>query len=453
MQTEIQTERDRQGTDASPRRPTRPTTDGKEHVIIVGGGAGGAELAAALGRRSGRSAMNVTLVDCAPSHLWKPRLHEVAAGLLGAGEDEISYLALGRANRFQFHIGALTGLDPVAKTVSISAVKDTEGGELLGPRELHYDTLVLAFGSQVNDFGVPGVVEHCQMLDSGDQAIKFQRRLLEMAVKVSAGACDRLRVGIVGAGATGVELAAELHDAVRAMHRYGGLMSPEQLDITVIDMAPRVLPSTDPATSAFAAQTLDRMGVTMRLNAGVEQVTADGFILKGGGFAPCDLKVWASGVIGRPIASTLPGLKVDRSRRITCDDHMRCEGLADVYALGDCALVRDPKTQRPLPATAQVAHQQATYLARLFSTPARDGHAPFSYQPRGSLISLGTEPAAGEIPVPKRSPITFSGATPKLLYVSLELMHRAALIGWSQAMTEAVIDGLRRTTAAPVKLH
>ena len=230
-------------------------------------------------------------------------------------------------------------------------------------------------------------------------------------------------------------------------------MPPEKLDITVIDMAPRVLPNSDPATSAFAAQTLERMGVTMRLNASVEQVTADGFVLKGGGFAPCDLKVWASGVIGRPIASTLSGLQLDRSRRITCDDHLRCEGLADVYALGDCALVRDPKTQRPLPATAQVAHQQATYLAQLLSAPARDAHAPFSYQPRGSLVSLGKEPAAGEIPVPKHSPITFSGATPKLLYVSLELMHRAALVGWGQAMTLAVVDGLRRTTSPPVKLH
>jgi NADH dehydrogenase len=218
-------------------------------------------------------------------------------------------------------------------------------------------------------------------------------------------------------------------------------------------MAPRVLPNSDPATSAFAAQTLKGMGVSLRLNASVEQVTAEGFVLKGGEFVPCDLKVWASGVMGRPIASTLSGLQVDRSRRIACDDHLRCEGLADVYGLGDCALVRDPKTQRPLPPTATVAHQQATYLAHLLSAPSRDAQAPFSYQPRGSLVSLGTEPAAGEIPVPKHAPITFSGMTPKFLYVSLELMHRAALIGWGQAMTLAAVDGLRRTTAPPLKLH
>lgn len=454
MQLETQAERDRQGPGVSPRRQSRPTTGGKEHLVIVGGGAGGAELAAALGRRFGRSTMNVALVDREGSHLWKPRLHEVAAGLLAAGEEATSYLALARANHFRFHMGALTALDPVEKTISISAVKDVHGGELLGPREFRYDTLVLAFGSQVNDFGVPGVTEHCYMLDSGEQALAFQTCLLEKALRVSAGVVDRLRVGIVGAGATGVELAAELHHAVSAMHRFGGLMPPEKLDVTVIDMAPRVLPHSDPATSAFAAQTLESMDVSIRLNAGVEQVTAEGFVLKGGGVVPCDLKVWASGVIGRPIASTLAGLQVDRSRRITCDGHLRCEGLADVYALGDCALVQDQKTHRALPATAQVAHQQATYLAQLFSAPSREAHAPFCYRPRGSLVSLGShQPAAGELPVPKHSPITFRGTTPKLLYASLELMHRAALSGWGQAMTLAVVDGLRRTTAPPVKLH
>jgi len=453
MQTEAQAEHDRQGTGAGPRRQSRPTAGEKENVVIVGGGAGGAELAAALGRRFGRSTMNVTLIDREANHLWKPRLHEVAAGMLAAGEEATSYLALARANHFRFHIGALTALDPAAKTVSISAVKDAQGGELLGPREFRYDTLVLAFGSQVNDFGVPGVMEHCHMLDSGDQALAFQSRLLEMAVKVSAGALDRLRVGIVGAGATGVELAAELHHAASAMHRFGGLMSSDDLEITVIDMAPRVLPNSDPATSAFAAQALEGMGVKLRLNAGVEQVTAEGFVLKGGELVPCDLKVWASGVIGRPIAAVLSGLQVDRSRRIACDDHLRCEGLADVYGLGDCALVRDPKTQRPLPPTATVAHQQATYLAQLLSAPSRDAHAAFAYHPRGSLVSLGTAPATAEIAVPKHAPITFSGAAPKLLYVSLGLMHQAALTGWGQAMTSAVVDGLRRTTAPPLKLH
>ena len=426
----------------------------RQDILIVGGGAGGAELAAALGRRFGRSTMSVTLIDCATHHLWKPRLHEVAAGLLGAGEDETSYLALARANHFRFRLGALVALNPEAKTVSLSAVKDSQGADLLGVRELRYDTLVLAFGSQVNDFGIEGVMEHCHVLDSGEQALVFQRHLLETAVRVSDGTLDRLRVGIVGAGATGVELAAELHHAVGAMQRFGGLISIEQLQVTVIDMAPRALANSAPATSAFASRALERQGATLRLNASVERVTSAGFILKGGDEIPCELKVWASGIIGRPLAAALSGLQVDRSRRIICDEYLRCVGPSDVYALGDCAFVRDPKTQRPLPATAQIAHQQGAYLARVLGKGATQERTdPFKYRPMGSLVSFGTEPAAGEIPLSTGTPFIFSGAVPKLLYVSLQLMHRAALIGWAHATLLAVADRLRRTFAPPVKLH
>lgn len=421
-------------------------------MVIVGGGAGGVELAAALGRRSVGSKTRVTLVDCATRHLWKPRLHEVAAGLIGAGEDESSYLALAQANNFRFRLGALTSLDPANRTISISSVKDSEGRAFLDERRLQYDTLVLAFGSQVNDFGVPGVAEHCHMLDSGEQALAFQHRVLEQAVRVADGALERLRIGIVGAGATGVELAAELHHAIGAMHRFGGLMPVEGLDITVVDMAARVLPNCDPATSKFAAEALERLGVRIRLNAGVERVTADGLILKGGETVPCAVKVWASGVIGWPFASSLAGVQVDRSRRIVCDDHLRCAGVDGVYALGDCACVLDQKTQRPLPATAQVAHQQAAYLTRALRSPSKDP-GPFAYKPRGTLVSLGREPAAGEVPVADRSQIILHGRLPKLLYVSLHLMHRIELIGWSRALTLLLADRLRRIMAPPVKLH
>lgn len=418
------------------------------HIVIVGGGAGGAELAATLGRRFAGSMLDVTLVDCASRHLWKPRLHEVAAGLLGAGEGETSYLALARVNYFRFRLGALVDLDPKARTIVIDKVKDDAGEPLLGRRELTYDTLVLAFGSQVNDFGIEGVAQHCHMLDSGDQAFAFQRKLLEQSVRVSDGALDRLRIAIVGAGATGVELAAELHHAVEAIDRFAGLISLDQLDVTLVDMAPRVLANSAAATSAFAQRTLERMNVRILLNTGVERVTADGLMLKSGQFVPCGLKVWASGVIGRPLAAALKGMTVDRGRRLVCDDKLRCQGVEDVYAFGDCAFVLGPATQRGLPATAQVAHQQAVYLAKVLADPTAPTPA-FAYRPMGSLVSLGTAPGAAELPTPGKQSLAYHGLTLKLLYLGLQFMHRAALIGWARAMVLAMADWLRRTTARP----
>lgn len=424
-----------------------------QEVVIVGGGAGGAELASSLGRRFGGGPLNVTLVDLARNHLWKPRLHELAAGLIGAGEDETSYLALARANRFQYKLGALTALDAASKTITISAVDDSEGKPFLAERRIRYDTLVLAFGSQVNDFGIPGVAEHCHMLDSGEQALTFQIRVLEQSVRVTNGQADRLRVGIVGAGATGVELAAELHHAIGAMHRFGGLMTVEHLDITLVDRAPRVLSGSDPGLSEIAARTLKRLGINLRLDASVQEVTAGGLTLEDGTFIPCDLRVWASGVIGRPVAAHLAGLEVDRARRIVCDDHLRCKGVEDIYAIGDCAAVPAPPPQRSLPATAQVAHQQASYLARALRPGPRGDPGPFRYRPRGSLVSFGTQPAAGEIPVMSGSRLILGGYLPKLFYVSLQFMHRAKLIGWGRALALVAADGLRRGLAPPVKLH
>jgi NADH:ubiquinone reductase (H+-translocating) len=262
-----------------------------------------------------------------------------------------------------------------------------------------------------------------------------------------------LRIGIVGAGATGIELAAELHRSVAAMHHVGGLMSADKLAITLIDLAPRVLPGSTPAVSAFASSALQKLGVALRLNDGVTRVTPDGFVLKTGETVPCELRVWASGVIGRSLAANLK-LVLDRSRRIVCDASLRCEGEDDIYAMGDCAAVLDPQTGRPLPATAQVAHQQAAYLCRRLAR--RLSQYPmnaFRYRDRGSLVSLGAQSTAGELPFAGRRVWTFKGTLPKLAYVLLQIMHRAALIGWRRAVTLMLADGLQRTVAPPVKLH
>ncbi len=428
---------------------------GPRRIVVVGGGAGGAELVTALARRARRDGTELVLVDSAPAHLWKPRLHEVAVGLIRQGEAEVSYLALGQATGFSFVLGALTGLDAQSRTLQIGAVQDEDGGELLPTREIAYDTLVLAFGSQVNDFGVPGVVEHCHRLDSGEQAGAFQRRLLEAAVQVAAGKRDQLRIGIVGAGATGVELAAELHQAVAAMKRYGGLAGVSRLQMTLVDMAKRVLAAEAPRTSAFAHKALQQMGVDLRLDASVDRVTAEALHLKDGGVVPCELKVWASGQIGLPLVETLGGLQIDKHRRIVCDPFLRCKGVSDIYALGDCAAVLAEPTSKALPATAQVAHQQANYLiSRLGAAKSGQAERPFRYRARGSLVSLGSATAAGQLPTPgKGSPLVLEGVLPKLAYSSLQFMHRAALSGWPQAYAYSLADRLRRVSAPAVKLH
>jgi NADH dehydrogenase len=432
--------------------PTPP-----HRIVIVGGGAGGLELATRLGHSLKRETAQIVLVDRNPAHLWKPRLHEVAAGLIGTGDDETNYLAHGCVHGFDFALGGLASLDAAGKIIAIDSVISPEtGAEVLGARTLPYDTLVLALGSRVNDFGIPGVLEYCHMLDSPAQAMRMQRAFLEAAIRVGAGRLDRVRVGIVGAGATGVELAAELHHAVHAMERWGGLGAAGKLDITLVDMAKRILPAVDPVTSEHAMEVLEKLGVHVVLGKGVERVTEDALHLSGGDIVPCEIKVWASGVAGHDIVAMLKGLTLSGGKRIAVDDHLACIGMTDIFAFGDCAAAPSHIGSAMVPPTAQAAHQQASYLAKALERRLKgESTAVFRFQPRGTLVSLGEGGAAGEFPALRRDQPVFPahGMIAKLLYVSLYHMHRVALHGWLRASALFIADRLRRTTLPPVKLH
>jgi len=424
----------------------------RRKIVIVGGGAGGLELATRLGRARRDE---VLLVDRLASHVWKPRLHEVAAGLIGSGDDQTSYLAHAQAHGFKFALGELVGLDRSRRTIRLASLRSHDSGaEVLGEREIDYDALVLAIGSRVNDFGVPGVLEHCHMLDSPAQAERFQRNFLEAVVQVAAGRMNRVTVGIVGAGSTGVELAAELHHAVHAIRRWGGLAAEGLLDIALVDQAPCVLPAADPQMSAHVRDALERLKVHLHLGERVAAVDADGIRLASGQTAPCGIKVWASGVTGLDVVSSLDGLPVGRGRRLLVDEHLACEGASDIFALGDCASAIDSEGRVLWPPTAQIAHQQATYIAHALQDRGPTGR-PFRYRPMGMLVSLGEGDAAAELPALRQGRPTpsFEGAFAKLLYVSLFHMHRVALHGVRRALALAVADGLRRTTLPPVKLH
>ncbi|RYF37334.1 MAG: NAD(P)/FAD-dependent oxidoreductase, partial [Comamonadaceae bacterium] len=146
-------------------------------IVIVGGGAGGLALATQLGKRYGRKA-HVTLVDAARTHVWKPLLHQLAAGSYDTHAEEIEYLAQARWNHFKFRLGRLTGVDRSAKTVQLEASHDAEGREITPAQQLAYDTLVIAVGSQTNDFGTPGAAEHAIKLDSPPAAHHFNDRLI-----------------------------------------------------------------------------------------------------------------------------------------------------------------------------------------------------------------------------------------------------------------------------------
>ena len=218
-----------------------------QRVVVIGGGAGGLELATRLGDRYGRDGRaHVTLIDRSRTHLWKPLLHEVAAGSMDMHQHQLDYLAQARWHRFTFVVGALKGLDRGARQILVDSVRDDEGREILPGRLVPYDMLVVAIGSESNDFNTPGVREHAFTLDNTWQAHLFHRRLVNECFRANfAASGEAIRIAIVGAGATGVELAAELHNTIRVLAAYGleNFDPSRQIRLTLLKAGPRILHS------------------------------------------------------------------------------------------------------------------------------------------------------------------------------------------------------------------
>jgi NADH dehydrogenase len=198
-------------------------------------------------------------------------LHEVAAGSLDANLDEVGYRGHCYRWGYRFFQGSLESVDRAAKTIRLAPVKDEDGSELIAGHTIRYDILALALGSVSNDFGVPGVKEHCLYLDSREQADRFRTRLLNHCLRVSRAmmkdptANEQVRVAIVGGGATGVELAAELYNAAGALRQYGlEVFDESRMHVTLLEAGPRILPALPDKLAAAATYELGQLGVQVR---------------------------------------------------------------------------------------------------------------------------------------------------------------------------------------------
>lgn len=424
----------------------------QQHITIVGGGAGGAELAVRLGRTLGPK--NVLLVDQSSLHVWKPSLHEVAAGTLDIHREGLSYFMLARERGFSFVQGQMRGLDRVRKTLALAPLHDAQGNPVLPARELPYDKLVLALGSRSNFFATPGVAQYALTIDSTAQAETFRLRLLAALIQRTHNqdSSAPLTVVIVGGGATGVEFAAELADALHEFTAYGlqNLNPRRDVRIVLLEGTPRLLPPLPERVAQAALALLQRRGVNVQTSVRVVAMDAHALQDNDGQHHPYDLCLWAAGIRApKPLDGLdLPANKIGQ---IITDHHLRTAD-PDIWALGDCAATPGADGQ-PLPARAQVAHQQAKYLYRVLSRRAANG-APFNYRDRGSLVALGEHRAAGYL-VGTLSGKTFfmQGLLTRWMYAALHLSHYATLLGVPRTALIAVGRLFLRRTLPRVKLH
>jgi NADH dehydrogenase len=425
-------------------------------IVIVGGGAGGLELATRLGRTLGQQGKaRIILVDACLTHIWKPLLHEVAAGTINSYEDELNYFAHASQNHFEFQLWRFEGVDRDEKTITLAPLCDNHGKPFASARHLQYDWLVMALGSTSNDFGTEGAREHCIFLDSRAQADRFQSEFLNMYLRAHAYT-DRhdnppeLNIAIVGAGATGVELAAELHHAAHQFAEYGlDGISPSHVNISLIEAADRILPLLPEGTSTAARQKLESLGIKVFTRQKITQISRDGLQASSGLFVPASLKVWSAGIKAPDFMKDLSGLETNHINQLITQPTLQTTRDPHIFAMGDCSSCTLPGSSRPVPPRAQTAHQQANYLLKALPRHiAGKPVADFSFQDKGSLVSLNSS-AVGVL----MGSIAVQGKLARIMYISLYRLHQVAIHGFFKTAVLFCKDILSSKSRPEIKLH
>lgn len=427
-------------------------------IVIVGGGAGGLALATRLGRQLGkRKRAEIVLLDRNTTHVWKPLLHELATGVLNSSMDEVDFRGHSSAHFYRYQRGSLTGIDREQQTLQLAPILDEDGVEVLPARELSYDYLVMALGSVSNDFGTPGVAEHCHFIDSPQQAKAFQRDMINTFLRYTDPTLrqnTQLTIGIVGGGATGVELAAELFDASRMLNAYGvTALDNQQISVHLLEAAPRILPALTERVSQTVRTELEGMGVTVHTDTAIKEAQTHQLITGDGDVIKTDINVWAAGIKAPPFLAEL-GLTTNKKNQIEVKTTLQSVDDERIFALGDCASCPMGENAA-VPPRAQAAHQQAKLLAKnlinqLDNKPLHD----FRYRDHGSLVSLARYDAVGSLMRSAASKGLFlEGWLARKAYASLYRMHQLSIHGAPKTALAWFVDKLNRYLKPRMKLH
>ena len=356
----------------------------RPHVVIVGAGFGGLACAQALGNTE----IDVTVIDRRNHNLFQPLLYQVATAALSPADiSEPIRRTLGRYDNIQVVMAEVVSVDAPERTVILK-----DGGSI------PFDRLVLATGSTYNYFGYQDWQQHAPGLKSIHEARDIRHRLLLAFEKAERSTDEAEKRGlltsvVIGGGPTGVEMAGAISELGRFMIAQDfRRLHADQLKVLLIEAGPRILSTFPDTLSQYASDYLAGIGVDIRLNTPVENITAKG-VQAGGTFLPASCIVWGAGVKASPAAEWL-GIEPGPGGRLPVAPDLSVAGTACISALGDTALAVG-EDGKPLPALAQVAKQQGAFLGRALKANLLSGKSipAFHFHNRGNTAVIGRNAA------------------------------------------------------------
>jgi NADH dehydrogenase len=380
-------------------------------VVVLGAGFAGLWAARALAGSSAR----VRVIDRNNYHLFLPLLYQVAAAELEPEHIAYPVRAILRGCRnVQFELAEVRRIDPVRNVVITDGVP------------IPYDTLVVATGSTTHYFGIPGAEEHAFPLKSLEHGIAIRNHILLRFERASHEPDARHRqrmvtMVIVGGGPTGVEFAGALAELVRGplVRDYPDLDSRE-VNIVLVEAAQSLLPGFGAGSRDYARGRLEKIGVDVRLGAGVRLITEDAVHLQDGTTIPTETVVWTAGVRG-DAPGPPGGMPFGEKGQVPVLPTLQVPGHPDIYVIGDLARVE--QDGRPLPMVAPVATQEGSMAGRNILRQIRGlSPLPFRYRDSGMMLTLGRNAAVAHV-----KNRTFTGFPAWLLWLSV---HLVKLIGF-----------------------
>lgn len=427
-------------------------------IVIIGGGAGGLELATQLGHKLGKKNLaDILLIDKNRTHIWKPLLHEVATGSIDPDLDGVVYSAHAAKHYYRFQLGTFCNIDQSNKTITLAALYDELDHIILPERKVKYDHLVIAIGSVSNDFNTPGIKEHCYFLDSNQQAERFQHTLLDSFTRLHQDDNQQqsLNIAIVGGGATGVELSAELYHVSELLKLYGLTnMSAKRLHIHLIEAGPRILPALPERIATSAKRELLKLGVNVRENTQVKAATEFGFITNEDENINANIMLWAAGVKAPDFIKELGIFELTRSNQILVNQFLQSSVDDSIFVLGDCCAFTQPDGKQ-VPPRAQSAHQMAQCVEKnLIATLKQQPLSKFIYNDHGSLVNLSRYSTVGNLMGNLTSSSFFvEGKIARFVYLSLYRMHQQAIHGTAKTLALWISEKILRVVRPKMKLH